>query len=252
MNSSTFKAVTLIGAAVFLVVAFIGLKILENGVLPSGIAMPTQSLENLPKQLGKWTGTDSELNDEVFEAVDADLIVNRDYKNALGNSISLHMPLFKEHKQPFTPHNPRHCYKGAGFEIIKDDVRSLPIDADTTIKVRYLNLERGTEHVQVLFWYQLGRRVVTGDSGMRHARWDERWQKKRAPVIKVLLQTSGPNSIVGEEQLDSIAVPIYEWLCSIQPSEATPAAGDEKEADDTGSQSTDNNADAGGSTEETK
>jgi EpsI family protein len=233
-KNSTSKAIALIGTGAFLVAAFFGLKYLEATALPSGIALPTQPLENLPKVLGsnpEWTGSDSELNDEVFEAVDADKIVNREYRNALGNVISLHMPIFKNHSKPFTPHSPRHCYKGGGFEILNDDVRSIPIDEDTKLKVRFLTLERGTEHAQVLFWYQLGHRIVTNDPEMRRARWDERWQKKRAPVIKVLLETRGQNDILGEEQLVSLARPIYEWLRSVQPSEDAPGVEEDEPAD---------------------
>ena len=167
-TNSKSKAIVLIVTGVFLVAAFAGLKYLQANILPNGIAMPTQPLENLPKVLGndpEWTGVDIELSDDVFEAVDADTIVNREYRNALGNLISLHMPFFKDHRRPFTPHNPRNCYKGAGFEIIEDNGRAIPIDDNTTIHVRILTLERGTEHAQVLFWYQVGNRVVTGGLG---------------------------------------------------------------------------------------
>ena len=241
MNSSAFKPIALFATAAFLAVAFIGLKYLKAKCVPSEVAKLKKDISELPKVLGdhqKWKGSDSELNEEIFEAVDAQTIVNRNYKNTLGNTISLHMPMFLEHTV-FTPHNPRHCYKGAGFEILDDDVLNLPIDSKTSIKVRFMTLERGTEHIQVLFWYQIGDRVVTGDGGMRRARWDERWHKTRSPVIKVLLQTANQNVSLGESQLRSLAIPIYEWLREVQTTESSPATEEVEvevnadEADDT-------------------
>jgi EpsI family protein len=185
--------------------------------------MPSRPLEELPKTLARWTGEDSELDDVVFEAVKAATVVNRNYTNSLGNTINLHMPMFVEETSPFTPHNPRHCYKGAGFEILSDDVIDLPIDDATTIKARFMTLERGTEKAQLLYWYQLRNAIVVDDGGMRRARWNERGQEKRSPIVKVLLQASAQNEYEAEIQLRSIAVPIYDWLRSVMPPDSDAA-----------------------------
>lgn len=235
--TSTFKAIILFGISAFLLIVFFGLQYLEIRCKPAKLAMPKESIENLPMELGKWTGEKSVLEEEIFEAVDAHAIVNRNYKNALGNSISLHMPMFTEHTV-FTPHNPRHCYKGGGYEILDDTVIDLPIDAQTpSIKVRFMTLEKGSEHSQILYWYQLGSRVVTDDGGMRRARWEERWKEERSPVVKVLLQTSGKTEIEGETQLRSLAGPIYQWLRTVLASDADPGARVESPSPEPGDQS---------------
>lgn len=199
--------------AAFLVVAIhAGVLAIGRGTGPVETKLPTRPLDELPKQLGAWEGRPVELDAQVFQLLEARGVVNRAYRDPLGHQILLHVAMWPS-KGMLLPHEPRMCYQGAGYEIMA--TKDFPIADDPSSEAtspHLMVLERGSERVYALCWYQWGPWSVADRDDMRRALWQMRNQRPCPPLIKVLLQVNGPKAEEAEEQLRSLAQPLLKWL----------------------------------------
>ncbi|NQT40296.1 MAG: EpsI family protein, partial [Planctomycetes bacterium] len=170
--------------------------------LPSNVQAPDPPLEDLPMQLGAWTGEGVETNDRVFDTLGAETIIDRSYRNAAGYQISLHTAFFAEYVN-YLPHPPQLCYAGGGYKLVKERTVELKRPDDVTLPARMLTHELSGNKTYALYWYQLGQTVLTEPTSLRAARRPFRGSQSWPPLVKVLLvsQTGAANAEQAEARL---------------------------------------------------
>lgn len=65
-----------------------------------------------------------------------------------------------------TPHSPRNCLPGAGWEILRGDKRPIDVDGSRYVVNHYL-LKNGPEMAVVYYWYQGRGRVVANEYAVK-------------------------------------------------------------------------------------
>lgn len=105
------------------------------------------------------------LDTKVLEVLRADDILNREYLDpSSARAVNFLMEFFKTQRTGQSPHSPKNCLPGAGFEPL--ETRHLPIQVSGRAEPIVVNayvVARGAEKSIVLYWYQSHQRVIASE-----------------------------------------------------------------------------------------
>jgi hypothetical protein len=183
---------------------------LHSSFVASSVRPLRRSLGDLPLVLGSWTGKETEVDQRIFAAVDAEEQINRVYSNRSGASITTHFATWTR-LNPGMPHGPQECYHSAGWRLVQSRIRALPDRPDVQVIVDIY--ERSGQQVVALYWYQMDSRAFADREEWRKVRRQQWGNREWPPLSKVLLQTDGADD--AESRLTEIASAIYDFACKI-------------------------------------
>jgi EpsI family protein len=127
---------------------------------PTRLALP---LEDFPVSLGdgRWKSVrESRLAPGEAAVLRADRVLLRSYESTAGPAAPLHLLIAYFESQAYgrTPHSPKNCLPGSGFEPVESSaihVGDFPVN-------RYV-LAREENRILTLYWYQSGRRAIASE-----------------------------------------------------------------------------------------
>ncbi len=124
------------------------------------IAVPR--LDTMPAQFGEWkTVSEEALDPAVQEYLKPDSYILRDYGNAAsGGAVNLFVAYFKSLQSGYGPHSPAVCLPGSGWLVRDRKIIQIPVPGRAAgIPANKFVLEKGGQHILVLYWYQNDRNV---------------------------------------------------------------------------------------------
>lgn len=142
-------------------VAFYALAFREETVPPA------PPLITFPERLGSWRMVkDVPVEKEILDLLRADDTLNRIYIDPVRGDSYLWIAYFKTQRYGQTPHSPKNCLPGSGWEPVAGASGPLAVhvngyDAPITIN-RYV-VQHGEERSVSLYWYQSHGRVIAGE-----------------------------------------------------------------------------------------
>jgi EpsI family protein len=127
---------------------------------------PVSPLAAFPASVAGWDMyKDVKIEQETLDILKADDTLNRIYINQQRNAEAfLFVAFFKTQRYGQTPHSPKNCLPGNGFEPIESGplTISVPNRPDPIVVNRYLTT-RGDEKSVTLYWYQSHGRIIAGE-----------------------------------------------------------------------------------------
>jgi hypothetical protein len=185
---------------------------------PSEIAPPDIDLAQIPYKLGEspntWTGKDSEPDPLIFEALQADHVVDRSYTKGEADILlhaSDYQSLIEGVNYRWVPHPPEICYGRAGFQPEGQKDKVLTLDDGRSVRVRLTTFERKGSRILVLFWYHFGDEIVLDHSELRNARWRLIGKQAWPAVTKFMLQIPGDRPERAEKTVAEFARLVIQW-----------------------------------------
>ena len=131
-------------------------------------------LEQLPLQIGDWTGQDVPLDEDVVRATDTDAHINRQYLRHSGlESISLYIASGVKARD-LMPHRPEVCYTGAGWTLTERRSVELSLSNGMKLPCNVLQFFRGAlsrSRVMVLDYYLVDGQYCHDVSLLRSKAW---------------------------------------------------------------------------------
>jgi EpsI family protein len=119
-------------------------------------------LHDIPMQIGEWTSSGEGYMDAGTAAyLKPDEYILRDYIDAQHSTqINLFVAYFKSLQNSYGPHSPRICLPGSGWLVSSSNVSKIDIPGRTVpIPANEFTMEKGNQHILVLYWYQNDRDV---------------------------------------------------------------------------------------------
>ncbi len=153
-------------------------------------------LSHFPHQIAGWHMIeDLPLEQEVQDVLRADDTLNRRYANASGNStLYFFIAFFKTQRTGQSPHSPKNCLPGSGWEPITTDrplvkVPDWPVD----IKINRYVVEHGMEKSVVLYWYQSHNRVIASEFAAKFWLVADaiRYHRSDTALVKIVVPVQG-------------------------------------------------------------
>ena len=117
---------------------------------------------SFPAQLGSWRGVQAELNPEVERFLGVDDYLLSDYVGPGKQPVNLYIAYYGSQRKGSSPHSPRVCIPGGGWEITQLQRNSYSSPA-TGIKLSYNRavIEKGSDKQIVYYWFsQRGRNIA--------------------------------------------------------------------------------------------
>lgn len=126
---------------------------------------PVPPLVLFPAQIGTWrTVKDVPVEKEVQDVLRADDTLSRIYVSSTDDTAFLWIAYFKSQRYGQSPHSPKNCLPGSGWEPVEDAKTTIRVpDWDTPITINRYVVQHGAERSVSLYWYQSHGRVIAAE-----------------------------------------------------------------------------------------
>jgi EpsI family protein len=201
-------------AALALLGAFAAGESLKGHSMPTEAAHPKLPLDTMPFEFGPWTGEDLPLPPDVAQAIGAEMVVNRAYRNK-AEFVELHCDVFTDSFMQYgvrVVHSPELCSPISGFVVEDGEMVQIASPGKPSQPARLLTLSREGNPMYCLYWYQVGDTTFWNSDDQRRVVHSFRGRATWPPMIKVMLQTSAGSLAEAEQRLTSLAVLVYPWV----------------------------------------
>lgn len=123
------------------------------------LAMP---LSAFPAAFGGWSMIhEGVVEKETLDVLRADDTLTREYAGPHG-AVNLFIAYFKTQRTGQSPHSPKNCLPGSGWQPSANDRIDLTTGGDTIHVNRYV-VSKGDDESVVLYWYQSQGRVIADE-----------------------------------------------------------------------------------------
>jgi EpsI family protein len=126
---------------------------------------PRESLDSFPIQLGEWSGTDIEIEQEVRDVLGPGDFLLRDYedKNPSDPQIDLFIAYFASQRAGDTIHSPKNCLPGAGWAPVSNRRITLSVPGHAPFPANRYVIAKNDSRQLVLYWYWAHDRGVASE-----------------------------------------------------------------------------------------
>jgi hypothetical protein len=201
--------------AVLVALIYGGLWTIQGRGMPTECDPPQRSLAELPRTLdtpgGPWVGESVPMDPEMFAHTGAEEIVDLTFQRSASEVVLLHSAVYLVADLSL-PHPPRECYIGAGHQLVAEEDLEIAVPGQPApVRARLLTADREGQRAYVLYWYQIGDRVVLDRDDVRDAAKILRGKETWPPRLKMMLHTNQTDRGLAIEQLQSVAAPLMAW-----------------------------------------
>jgi EpsI family protein len=149
---------------VLLCLVFLGTAALIARASKPEITPIRESLEGFPLRIGEWSGQPTQaIEGRVMDVLGVDDYVNRSYFSPDMFPVHLYVGYYESQRSGDTMHSPLNCLPGAGWNPVKRDHITVPIEGRSPIEINRIVIAKGLEKQVVLYWYQSHGRVVASE-----------------------------------------------------------------------------------------
>jgi EpsI family protein len=148
-------------------------------------------LSSFPTDFGQWKMySQSEVDADTEAVLKADDTLSRVYVNPGEGGASLFIAYFRTQRTGQSPHSPKNCLPGSGFQPAESGRIDVPVDGGS-ININKYVVARGEDESVVLYWYQSQGRVIADEfaakfyliaDSIRHHRSDTSLVRVVVPV----------------------------------------------------------------------
>ena len=123
-------------------------------------------LDVIPLTLGEFTAREGHLSPESLRLLGADLTLARSYSGPAGNTIDLFIGYFADQQKNTQIHSPKHCYPGAGWDILSEG--SIDIDIGSALSpARQLIISNGGSRQLVVYWFSMRGKTIPNEFALK-------------------------------------------------------------------------------------
>jgi EpsI family protein len=183
-------------------------------VIQAGLFYATSRGENVPSmqplhdfqhQLSGWTMVqEGYVDDETQAVLKADDTLTRTYgtpKYPL--TTNLFVAFFKTQRTGKTPHSPKNCLPGSGWEREREDYLDVTIPGMAEpIQVNRYIVSKGEQKSLVLYWYQTQKRVIANEYKAKLLTVEDaiRYNRTDTALVRVVVPVRGSNDAEAQQE----------------------------------------------------
>ncbi len=148
----------------------VGLAGAYSHELRSRAASPhaTADFSHIPAGLEGWTSHDDALTENVARTLDADVLLQRLYRDRDGRQVVLFLAYFAQQAVNSQIHSPRHCVPGGGWRIVATDQETVRMTGGPQTAARMF-VERNGQRQQLDYWFRTRGGSLSGEYALK---WD--------------------------------------------------------------------------------
>ena len=124
---------------------------------------PHSPFSSFPLELGGWQGRDMGIPPEFLAVLGPGEFLSRLYQSRQDPYIDYFLAYFPSQRTGDTIHSPKNCLPGAGWAPIESGRMRLERPGGPPINANRYVLEKGDNHLLVLYWYQSHGRTTASE-----------------------------------------------------------------------------------------
>ena len=133
-------------------------------VMSHGEAVPiSQPLSHLPKEIGRYSGTDYVLDQRVLDSLKVDDYLNRMYQTTDDHFVGLYIGYYKSQQTGQLIHSPKNCLPGAGWQPVRAERVRVQLADGRLVPMNLYVVQKGLEKLLVMYWYQSHVRIIASE-----------------------------------------------------------------------------------------
>ena len=135
-----------------------------------GEAVPIRkNLDSFPSAVGAWQARGGVLLEpEIVNVLKAKEYLLRRDQDPSGQSVWLFIAYWDTLRKGATPHSPKNCLPGDGWEPLEASMVTIPLPQPlTAIMVNRYLIQKDRDQQVVLYWYQSQGRTIAGEMAAR-------------------------------------------------------------------------------------
>lgn len=178
-------------------------------------------LRDFPQTLPGWVMThEGYVDDETQSVLRADDTLTREYGSPKYRvRANLFVAYFETQRTGKTPHSPKNCLPGSGWESSTQDYLNVAIlGVDGPIQVNRYIVSKGEEKSVVLYWYQTQRRVIASEYMAKIYTVEDaiRYNRTDTALVRVVVPVLGGDERTAQQQavefVQSLFLPLRQYL----------------------------------------
>jgi EpsI family protein len=182
-----------------------------------------QPLRDFPHALSNWTMVqEGYVDDETQAVLKADDTLTRSYGSPkFPLTSNLFVAFFKTQRTGKTPHSPKNCLPGSGWEREREDYLDVTIPGMAEpIQVNRYIVSKGSEKSLVLYWYQTQKRVIANEYKAKIMTVEDaiRYNRTDMAIVRVVVPVRGSNDAEAQQEavefVQSFFIPLRKYLPS--------------------------------------
>jgi len=155
-------------------------------------------LEDMPRQIGEFREVQTIVVDQdIRDLLRADDLLDREYVNPDdGVHTGLFVAYFKTQRYGQSPHSPKNCLPGQGWQPLKTDRPEIPLSGGRTIQVNRYVVQKGEDTSITLYWYQTHSRVIASEYAAKFWLVADalRYHRSDTALIRVTIPVEGSDT----------------------------------------------------------
>jgi EpsI family protein len=126
-------------------------------------AISSAPLKLFPATVGSWMlASEGVIEKDELDILKADDTLTRVYASPEGQA-SLFIAFFKTQRTGQSPHSPKNCLPGSGWQPSESGRIDVPIAGSEPIRINRYVVSKGDSQSLVLYWYQTQGRVIADE-----------------------------------------------------------------------------------------
>ena len=117
---------------------------------------------HIPYEVGPWKGTDFPVSEDVYEILETDDVLLREYRNAEGYPVVLAIVFANKIRGAFHP--PEICYAGSGMELVGKEDEAFELTNGKVLHANKLVMKSDPKQQSITawYWYTAGEHAMPG------------------------------------------------------------------------------------------
>ena len=145
-------------AITLLIVTLLGVMYLWQlkSIAPSQVR-----LEDIPMELGEWKGKDMPITERVYQILETEDVLMREYINSRGEKVDLAIVYSGASRAAFHP--PEICYLGGGRELLNKNLETVEIGGsgeNSTLRANKILMKDSFGKEIAWYWFTVGSKVT--------------------------------------------------------------------------------------------
>jgi len=132
---------------VLLLAGSVGYKYYFMKLQDSGLVA---QMADFPKEVGEWKSNDIPMSQRVYELLETDNLIMREYVDEQGNELNLYIIYSADNRK--VAHPPEICLQGDGMEVLGQS----KVKVTDSIEATQLTMEKGPARQIAVYWYKTG------------------------------------------------------------------------------------------------
>ncbi len=155
-------------------------------------------LASFPATFSGWTGLrDFPIDADTLEVLKADDTLDRAYANpSTSQAANLFIAFFKTQRTGQSPHSPKNCLPGSGWEPVATGLVSIPVAGrQSPITANKFVVSHGEDKSVVIYWYQSHNRIIASEYSAKF--WlvadSIRYHRSDTALVRVVVPVTNNN-----------------------------------------------------------